>query len=260
MNSQRLYFTKKVIGWVIFIFGVVYLAWKAGVAFSGGTLDIKDILESIPAILFIVVGWILADIRAYKTRNNNKFIATVVIIFLVGGILGYLPSTDKVQQSAKPTMTAAQVIEHVNQVLKNEYTYQSSTLRYEIRYNALNAVYGEPNYGIQGASVNEDYNRQIKAFSPQQLNEFKEQIRQLSRNWSQQHIANAVQLFRGISELNDIYWELQSIYSEGTWLVNVNAVREQQRLSGGQWNFVGSLEPYVAQYYFSEITGALVKK
>lgn len=45
-----------------------------------------------------------------------------------------------------PKMNAVQVIEHVNQVMENEYVYQVPSLRYQISYKALSAKDGEYGY------------------------------------------------------------------------------------------------------------------
>ena len=49
---------------------------------------------------------------------------------------------------------------------------------------------------------------------------------------------------------------------EGEWLVNINVLMEPQRLTEGKWVATPLFETktYVAQYYFSEVTGAIMKK
>ena len=61
----------------------------------------------------------------------------LLVVILIMGIA--FVSCQEEPQSTTSTMTAAEVVQHVNQVLKNEYIYRTLTTRYEIRYAALSA-------------------------------------------------------------------------------------------------------------------------
>ena len=72
----------------------------------------------------------------YKFVMKEHFTSIVLLILLISTVVGCQQAPESPQP---PKMTAAQVIEHINNVLENEYFYQGSVLRYEIRYNALSA-------------------------------------------------------------------------------------------------------------------------
>lgn len=67
---------------------------------------------------------------------KKPFTSIVLLIILILTVVGCQQASESPQT---PKMTAAQVIEHINNVQENEYFYQGLILRYEIRYNALSA-------------------------------------------------------------------------------------------------------------------------
>jgi hypothetical protein len=155
-------------------------------------------------------------------------------------------------------MTAPEVCQYVNQALRNEYISISTTTRYEMRYTALSAVYGET--GV----ADEEMNRTIKALSPEALRIFKEELRERLKAMTPQEREPVLSRIRGISEVEDIVREYEGVFpeGEGTWLVNVKVAKEPQMLREGRWVVTRALvtETYTQQYYFSETTGALTKR
>lgn len=72
----------------------------------------------------------------------SKLYSIVAIsLILVLSVFGCEPTPEPA-----PSMNAAQVIEHVNQVMENEYEYGNPSLRIQTSYKALSAKNGEYGY------------------------------------------------------------------------------------------------------------------
>jgi len=68
---------------------------------------------------------------------NKRIVWSIILVpFLVIGLI-FAVGCGESEPTSK--MTAPEVCQYVNQALPNEYRYQSSTARYEIRYTALSA-------------------------------------------------------------------------------------------------------------------------
>ncbi len=102
---------KKIIGWIVFVFGVIGISRMVGVSFADGTFGVKDVVEMIPWILLITLGCVLANIVQYYKSNKILFLSIAFIIMVPGWILGYATFAASRDAYIRPTAVNTIVVD-----------------------------------------------------------------------------------------------------------------------------------------------------